>query len=91
MKSALGYRLVRAVRCLNPHEMIANRDICVERFQRVLKALVDANILSEGKCDDIGRQEVLDEEALKYLSRLKAFDRKKEGSRIEKIFHEMIT
>ena len=34
LKSPLGYRLVRALRCLNPHEMVANRDLCIEQFQR---------------------------------------------------------
>ena len=92
LKSPLGYRLVRALRCLNPHEMVANRDLCIERFQRVLKALVDANKLSEGKCDDIKHQFIsfLDDEVPRYSSQLDGFDHTKEDSHIEKLFHQMM-
>ena len=69
LKSPLGYRLVRSLRCFNPHEMVANRDLYIKRFQRVLKALVDANMLSEGKCDDIKHQFIsfLGDEVPKYF------------------------
>ncbi len=92
MKIPLGYWLVRSLRCLNPHEMVANRDACIERFQTVLKALADASKLSEGKCDDIKRQytSFLDEKIPKNLSHLNAFDRKKNDSHIEKLLHEMM-
>ena len=92
LKSPLEYRLVRALRCLNPHKMVANRDMCIEWFQRVLKALVDGNKLSDRKCDDIKRQFIsfLDDEIPKYSSQLDGFDHAKEDSHIEKLFHQMV-
>ena len=92
LRSPLGYRLVRAVQCLNPQMMVSNPEKCIEKFQLVLKALVDAKKLKE--CDvDVTKQQFvsfLDEEIPQHASELNSFDHTKEDHHIDKLFYEML-
>ena len=55
LRSPLGYRLVQAMQCLNFQMMVSNPEKYIEKFQLVLKALVDAKKLKE--CDvDVTKQ-----------------------------------
>ena len=52
-KSPLNYGLVRNLTCLDPGEIIQNKDSCIRRFRRVLTALADLKRLNLNECDVI--------------------------------------
>ena len=92
LKSPLGYRTVSALQCLNPQMLVSKPEKCIEKFQVVLKALVNTKKLKE--CDvDLTKQQFvsfLDEEVPQHVSRLNSFDHTKEGHHIDKLFYDML-
>ena len=55
LQSPLGYRTVTALQCLNPQMLVSKPEKCNEKFQVVLKALVNTKKLKE--CDvDLTKQ-----------------------------------
>ena len=92
LKSPLGYRTVRALQCLNPQMLVSKPEKCIEKFQIVLKALVNTKKLKE--CDvDVTKQQFvsfLDEEVPQHVSRLNSFDHTKEDHHIDKLFYDML-
>ena len=92
LKSPLQYRLVRALNCLSPQMMVNNSERCVNKFQIVLKVLVDAKKLKESDVDQTKHQFscFLDEDLPQHTAKLDAFDHNKEDQHIEQLFYEMM-
>ena len=92
LKSPLQYRLVRALNCLSPQMMVNNSERCVNKFQIVLKVLVDAKKLKESDVDQTKHQFscFLDEDVPQHTAKLDAFDHNKEDQHIEQLFYEMM-
>ena len=92
LKLPLQYRLVRALNCLSPQMMVNNSERCVNKFQIVLKVLVDAKKLKESDVDQTKHQFscFLDEDVPQHTAKLDAFDHNKEDQHIEQLFYEMM-
>lgn len=92
LKSPLGYRTVTALQCLIPQMLVSKPEKCIEKFQVVLKALVNTKKLKE--CDvDVTKQQFvsfLGEEVPQHVSRLNSFDHTKEDHHTDKVFYEML-
>ena len=88
LKSPLGYRTVMALQCLIPQMLVSKPEKCIEKFQVVLKALVNTKKLKE--CDvDVTKQQFvsfLGEEVPQHVSRLNSFDHTKEDHHTDKVF-----
>jgi len=52
-KSPLKYSLVRNLSCLDPRQMISNRQDCSKKFKDVITKLVEVKRLMEKQCDDV--------------------------------------
>ena len=89
-RSPLKYSLVHSLACLDPAQMFKARDKCKKDFEKVLRFLVDAKKLAEGKCDAILTQfgELLDDIQL-IGARCEAFDHSRD--RIDDFLHELVS
>ena len=72
--------------------MVNNSERCVNKFQIVLKVLVDAKKLKESDVDQTKHQFscFLDEDVPQHTAKLDAFDHNKEDQHIEQLFYEMM-